>query len=160
MPTKKPEIKREYSAGGVVFKKEGKKVSWLICQPKITKSEPWRKGRWQFPKGWIDPGETSQQAALRETEEEGGVKAEIIEKIGTITIFFYNEEKQKIVKKVVFYLMRWIKNIKEGPGWETEKALWMPYEKAKEKLTFKSEKETLEKAQKILEAGEKQQSLI
>lgn len=156
----KTPIKREYSAGGVVFKKKGKKLSWLICQPKATKDEPWRKGRWQFPKGWIDVGETSQEAALRETEEEGGVKTEIIQKIGGITIFFYDEEKQKVVKKVVFYLMRWLKDIKEGPGWETEKVLWLSYEKAKEKLTFKSEKEILEKAQKILAASENQPKLI
>jgi diadenosine hexaphosphate hydrolase (ATP-forming) len=49
-------------AGGVVFNQEGKV---LVLRHK--------NGNWVFPKGHIDPGETSLQAAIREVEEEGGV---------------------------------------------------------------------------------------
>lgn len=157
---KKPIVKREYSAGGVVYKKENGKICWLLFQPKASEKEPWRKGRWQLPKGWIEPNESSQQTALRETEEEGNVKAEIIEKIDSITVFFYNQEKQKVVKNIVFYLMKWLEDKPDGYGPETEKTLWLPFEEAREKLTFDSEKEILIKAQKILKEEESQPRLI
>jgi diadenosine hexaphosphate hydrolase (ATP-forming) len=51
-------------AGGVVFNQEGKV---LVLRHK--------NGNWVFPKGHIDPGETSLEAAIREVEEEGGVVA-------------------------------------------------------------------------------------
>jgi diadenosine hexaphosphate hydrolase (ATP-forming) len=51
-------------AGGVVFNPNGEV---LILRH--------RRGEWVFPKGHIDPGETPLQAALREVEEEAGVRA-------------------------------------------------------------------------------------
>ena len=36
-----------------------------------------RKGRWGFPKGIIDPGETPQETALKESEEEAGLIGKI-----------------------------------------------------------------------------------
>jgi diadenosine hexaphosphate hydrolase (ATP-forming) len=33
---------------------------------------------WVFPKGHIEPGETTEEAALREVREEGGVEASIV----------------------------------------------------------------------------------
>lgn len=37
-----------------------------------------RKGAWGFPKGLIDPGETPEEAALKESEEEGGLHGHIV----------------------------------------------------------------------------------
>ena len=36
-----------------------------------------RKGRWGFPKGIVDPGETPQETALKESEEEAGLIGKI-----------------------------------------------------------------------------------
>jgi 8-oxo-dGTP pyrophosphatase MutT (NUDIX family) len=155
----KKSVKREYSAGGTVFKKKGGQVVWLIIQPN-AKDQPWRQGRWQLPKGWIDKGETSQQAAIREVKEEGGVEAEIIEKIDRINIFFYNEDKQKVVKNIVFFLMKYQGGSERDHDPETEKAVWLPFNQALERLTFKSERKILEKARKILEKKEKQLKLV
>jgi 8-oxo-dGTP pyrophosphatase MutT (NUDIX family) len=151
--------KREYSAGGTVFKKKGNQIVWLIIQPS-AKDQPWRQGRWQLPKGWIDEGETSQQAAIREVKEEGGVEAEVIEKIDRINIFFYNEDKQRVVKNIVFFLMKYQGGREKDHGPETEKAVWLSFDPAWERLTFKSERKILEKARKILEKKEKQSKLV
>jgi len=144
-------VKREFSAGGVVFKKEKGRVLWLIIQPRAD-GQPWRKGRWQLPKGWIDEGETSQEAATREVKEEGGVEAEIIDKVSRFDIFFHNEEKQKVVKNVVFYLMRYRGGSEKDHSEETSEAVWLPYKKAYERLTFKSEK--------LLEESKRQPKLL
>ena len=39
-----------------------------------------RKGRWGFPKGIIDPGETPQETALKESMEEAGLEGKIVGK--------------------------------------------------------------------------------
>lgn len=163
MAKKKP-IKREFSAGGVVYKKVKEqesrrvKILWLLYKP-AGRRKFYQKG-WRFPKGWIDEGETSQEAALREVEEEGGVKAEIIDKIDRVQYFFYNEQKEKVLKSIAFYLMKWLADVKNGPGWETEKIEWLPFNEAHQKLAFDSEKKALKRAKKILEEKERQQSLL
>jgi len=139
---KRLKVKREFSAGGVVFRREPEGILWLVVKPKGSE-------QWRFPKGKIEKKESSAQAALREVKEEGGVEAEIKEKIDNIKYFFV-QNGQKIFKTVVFYLMEYIQEAQGGFGWETEEVAWLPVEEVKEKLAFKNEKEILEKAQSIL----------
>lgn len=145
--TKKQGTVREFSAGGVVSK-NGK---WLIIRPAGTK-------RWQFPKGKIDKDESSKGTALREVEEEGGVKVEIIEKIGDSQYFFVLKGK-KIFKTVTFYLMEHLGDTKKGHDWEVEEAIFVPYKEAFERLSFKEDKEILKKAKSVLDRGN-QENLI
>jgi 8-oxo-dGTP pyrophosphatase MutT (NUDIX family) len=134
----KEKVTRAFSAGGVVFKKAGKNLTWLIIQPSGT-------SRWQFPKGLIDSGENSEATAVREVEEEGGVKAKVIDKIGTSQFFFVLHGK-KIFKTVTYYLMGYLEDVSRGHDGEVEKAIFVPFDEALEKLTFKDDKETLKKA--------------
>lgn len=66
-------------------------------------------GRWAIPKGHVDPGETSEQAAVREIQEETGLDATIRELLGKNTYYFRGmrgPEKGKTVRKTVnMYLM-------------------------------------------------------
>lgn len=41
----------------------------------------YRSGAWAFPKGHVEAGETSEQTAVREVQEEGGVSAEIVARL-------------------------------------------------------------------------------
>lgn len=163
-------MKRQFSAGGAVFRREKTrnktqkraKTLWLLIKPKGGKKF-YDKIRWQLPKGWIDESETSQQAAVREVKEEGGVKAKIIDKIDTVKWFFkdiYEGKGELTFKTVTFYLMEWQQDTKGGPGEETEKVIWLPYERAYKKLTFKNEKKILKKAKEISEKGKNQQELF
>lgn len=131
-------LKREFSAGGVIFKKKGKEIYWLLINPKDT-------DRWQFPKGLIEKGETSREAALREVEEEGAVKAKIIEKLTDLKLFYFWEGK-RIFKIVTYYLMEYLSDTGNGHDGEIEEAALFPHKEALEKLTFKNDKETLKKA--------------
>ena len=150
----KSELKREFSAGGVVFKKRPRgKPLWLLIQPKAQK-QPWRADRWQLPKGLIGKTESSAAAALRETREEGGVGVEIIDKVDAIQIFFYNENKEKVAKKITFYLMEASQEAETGlDKAEVAKITWQPYQKAYQQLTFDSEKKVLKKAKEMLDKG-------
>jgi 8-oxo-dGTP pyrophosphatase MutT (NUDIX family) len=159
-------VKRQFSAGGVVFQKTSDSVLWLI-----TKSAPsieYPNDVWRLQKGWLDdsvdgksPGplasgqkkateEELQNAALREVKEEGGVEAKIIEKMGTETYFFPTPEGRGM-KFVTFYLMEWEKDLPEGPGFETSEVKWLAFDEAQKLLTYAGEKKVLEKAKTLLD---------
>ena len=90
-------MKREFSAGGIVLNDKG--------QVLLTKHS--QNKHWSFPKGLIEPGQTTNQAALREVKEEGGVEAEIINKVG-YSKYVYAFNNEKIFKVVTYFLMKYL----------------------------------------------------
>lgn len=167
------QLKREFSAGGVVFKKDRGTTLWLITQSAPSERIP--NPVWRLPKGWIDnaseevPGEVAsgvrkgkedeiQKAAAREVEEEGGVEAIIVEKLGTVK-FFFQLGGERILKFVTYYLMEWVRDLPEGLGFETQTVEWLSFQEAYKRLKFPSEKDVLKKANEALERGI-QQNLV
>ena len=148
----KKKITWEYSAGGVVFKKEKGKILWLIIQPEGTK-------RWQLPKGKIEKGDKAEQTALREVKEEGGVEAKIFSDLGKIT-YFYSWEKERIGKQVRFFLMEYTRGSPKDHDHEVEKAKFFEFDEALKRLTFENAKEVLKKGRKALEETERHPSLL
>lgn len=143
-------MKREFSAGGLVFKKHNGDTLWLVRRPTAGKGYRGNLG-WGFPKGWIDKGETTEQAALREVKEEGGVVAKIISKLSTLKVFFTNQEGEKIMKFITYFVMEYESDTPEGHDWETEETKWVTFAEAKDLLVHKNEKELLQKAVVMLE---------
>lgn len=141
---KKKPVKREFSAGGAVFRKS-KDIEWLLIKPRGSK-------KWRLPKGSIEKGESARSAALREVWEETGIKAQIIEELDTIQ-YFYILKGSRFFKRVTFFLMESFGgNPKIDKRWthEVDKAAWFPSEEAVARLAFKSEKETLRKGTRFL----------
>lgn len=133
-------MKREFSAGGIVFKN-----SHVL----LTKHS--QNKHWSFPKGLIDPGQTSKEAALREVKEEGGVEAEILDKVGySKYVYFLNGEK--IFKVVTYFLMKYKSGSIKDHDWEVEEAGWYEVEDALKQLTFSQDKELLKKALMLLKS--------
>ncbi|MFH1535783.1 MAG: NUDIX hydrolase, partial [Patescibacteria group bacterium] len=125
-------------AGGIVFNNKGQV---LVTQHSQNK-------HWSFPKGLIDSGQTPEEAALREVKEEGGVKAEIIDKIG-YSKYIYSLNGEKIFKVVTYFLMKYISGDPKDHDWEVEEAGWYEPEDALKQLTFNQDKELLKKALEI-----------
>lgn len=128
----------QVSAGGVAVR-EG-----LIALIKTTE-----EGRWQLPKGLIDPGETPEQAALREVNEEAGIKCEIVELLEVIEYWFYGSydgPRKRYHKKVHFYLMQYISGDVADHDHEVTEARWVSPADALEMLSFQNEKDVLTKA--------------
>ena len=89
-------VKREFSAGGIVFRRDGAEPLFLLVKDRF--------GRWTFPKGHIDPGETSEEAARREVAEETGlVTVRSHGKVKTIQYWFH-WRGERVLKKVAYYL--------------------------------------------------------
>lgn len=128
-------MKREFSAGGIVFNNEGKVL--------ITKHS--QNHHWGFPKGWIDEGESLEETAIREVREEGGVEAEIIDKAG-YTKYMHTFNGEKIFKVVTYFLMKYISGDPKDHDWEMEDAGWFEVEEALKTLSFARDKDLLNKA--------------
>lgn len=77
-------------AGGVLFNPERKVL--LIRD---------RQGYWCFPKGHLDAGESLEQAALREVEEETGIKGKVLQVLSTTR--YYNNKG--IAREIHWFLM-------------------------------------------------------
>jgi 8-oxo-dGTP pyrophosphatase MutT (NUDIX family) len=125
----------EWSAGGIVLRRNNaSQLDVLLIQHSMHKG-------WSFPKGWVEPGETPQQAAVREVEEESGVRAEIIADLPATRYFFVNREKQRVAKTVTWYLMRYIGEGDQTHAYEVSAVEWLPLEAVHARLSYKNDKE-------------------
>ncbi len=115
-------------------------------------------GRWSLPKGHVEEGESQAEAALREVEEETGVRAEIIAPVDTLDYWYRwkgPEGSVLIHKWVTYFLMRYLGGDVHHHGWEVDDARWFPLEEAVNRLTYKDERQLLHKARALLQKGEK-----
>ena len=109
-----------------------------------------RHGRWDLPKGKKNRGERNKETALREVMEETGLQQLKIKKKLMITYHFYRRNRNLIIKKTHWYLMKAKLKQELVPATEEgiSKIKWMPFEKArlKSNKTFRSITEVLCKA--------------
>ena len=145
--------KREFSAGGVVYRKVKGEVKWLI-----GKHSGYH--RWGFPKGLVEKGESLRQTALREVEEETGIKTRIVKKIPEPERYIYTMASTKIFKQVDYFLMEYRSGKIDDHDWEMEEVQWFSYDQVKEKLGFAGAKKILEKAKQLLKEEENQPKLL
>lgn len=153
-------IKRIFSAGGIVIRpffakastlrssataEDGSEGKWEV----LVTQHSGHKG-WDFPKGHREVYESEEQAALREVEEEAGVVAQIVEKVG-ITQYFYRDSGEKVLKTVTFYLMKYIGEGEATTAFEVSDKKWLPVDEVETQLTFKNTKELWSKVKEKVE---------
>lgn len=131
----------ETSAGGLVLDTKGRAV--LIARHD-------RRGRlvWSLPKGHIEPGESAEQAALREVREETGVRSEILAPLGTID-FWFMSDKKRIHKTVHHFLMRAQSEQLSDADAEVDAVEWVPLEDVHDRLAHADERQLLVKAEEL-----------
>ena len=90
-----------FSAGGLVLRGQGGQREILL----VGRDQPPRaEALWALPKGTPHPGETAQQTALREVQEETGLEVAITGYAGVITYSFM-EHGTRYRKRVAYYTM-------------------------------------------------------
>ena len=108
-----------------------------------------RNGLWDLPKGKVEPDENLKECAIREVEEETGVKDLTIKGKKIISYHIYTTEFEDILKKTTWYIMntkydkKLIPQIDEG----IEKVSWVSIKDINHKLnnSFKSIEDIIRK---------------
>jgi 8-oxo-dGTP pyrophosphatase MutT (NUDIX family) len=113
------------------------------------------EGLWALPKGNIGRGEKPAETAVREVEEETGLEAQLIEKLGDVR-YVYTWAGERIFKVVSFYLLRYVRgrlgDIEPQFAHEVADLRWLPLDEAPGLLAYKGERDMAERALASLEA--------
>jgi 8-oxo-dGTP diphosphatase len=121
------------AAGGVVWrqKKNGDVEVLLIHRPKYDD--------WTLPKGKLDDGESAEEAAVREVEEETGFRVELGDELPSTD---YHDRYGR-PKNVRYWVMRIIDGDFRANK-EVDEVRWLPVEKAKDALSYSRDREVLD----------------
>jgi 8-oxo-dGTP pyrophosphatase MutT (NUDIX family) len=120
----------EFSAGGLVFDDEGRV---LLIRARDLRNQP----VWTLPKGALNPGESSIDAALREVQEETGYRCELVRELTPVT-YWFQRGGRRIRKTVRWYLMRPIAKVGEHDH-EVDEVLWADPADARSRLRYDSD---------------------
>ncbi len=120
------------AAGGVVWRdREGVTEVLVVHRPKYED--------WTLPKGKADPGESDEDCALREVEEETGLRCELGDHLADIG-YVDREGRPKIVR---FWAMRPLAG-RFVPGNEVDEIRWLPVGEAIELLSYARDEKVLQ----------------
>jgi 8-oxo-dGTP diphosphatase len=129
-----PETAEVKAGGGLVVRPaESGSVVALVHRP--------RYDDWSFPKGKLDRGESFEEGALREVEEEIGLRCRLGRELSPVT---YRDPKGR--SKVVRY---WLMEPIEGefvPSHEVDEMRWLPVPDAEQLLSYEHDRELLREA--------------
>ena len=85
--------------------------------------------------------------------QETGITGKIIEKLKPVT-YFYTWQGEKRFKTVTYFLMEYVSGDTADHDWEMSQVEWLPEDKVKERLSFKSDKLAFEEAlEKVAPVG-------
>jgi 8-oxo-dGTP pyrophosphatase MutT (NUDIX family) len=138
--------RREVSAGGVLYR-------WGPDGPEILlASRRTRSGDlvWGLPKGIVERGESPEETALREVQEETGFEGKLQDSLGEIG-YWYVWEGIRVRKTVHFFLMEAIGGDASRRDREMEEVAWFPLAEVEEAAGFATEKQVLAQATELLE---------
>ncbi|MBU3646188.1 MAG: NUDIX hydrolase [Candidatus Nanopelagicaceae bacterium] len=152
-PNKKPPAQRyarrvdEVSAGGLVVDASGK--NGLLIGRIDAKDQSRERLLWSLPKGHIEPGETPEQAAIREVREETGIESEIDKSLGVIDFWFMAGGK-RIHKTVHHFLFKEVGGTIAPQVSEVDDVRWFPLEEIVSKLAYPDEKKLIARSKELL----------
>jgi 8-oxo-dGTP diphosphatase len=120
-----------HAAGGVVARPAaGNRIEVLLVhRPKYDD--------WTFPKGKVDPGETDEDAAIREVREETGFECTLGDEIATV---HYVDAKGRS-KQVRYWMMTVAGGAENTPNSEVDDLVWLTPADASTLLTYAHDQE-------------------
>jgi 8-oxo-dGTP pyrophosphatase MutT (NUDIX family) len=158
---------RAYSAGGVVFRLAAMRTSeinfvvennWMgydapgsedIVSPEVALVGRNHAGIWALPKGTPQSGETIEQVAVREAQEETGLQVRLIAYIGSISYSFVRDQI-RYHKQVRHFLLEAVGGDTRLHDHEYDMVEWFPLHEACRLLTYQNEVNILYQAEEML----------
>jgi len=135
-------LARVKSCGAVVFRRNAH-VEYLLLH--------YGGGHWDFVKGEVEEDESEEDTARRELEEETGLTdAQFIGDFREEISYFFRSAGQTIYKQVVYFLVRATSRTVKL-SYEHAEYVWLGYDEALKKLTFKNARDVLSKAHEFLQ---------
>jgi 8-oxo-dGTP pyrophosphatase MutT (NUDIX family) len=135
-------MREQKSAGIVLFRNASNKNEFLLLN--------YPQGHWDFVKGKVEEGETPHETALRETKEETGISdIEFIDGFEESVEYDFRFKNEGIHKKVIFFLAK-TNEKKISLSHEHNDSVWLEYDDALKKTTFRNAKNVLSKANEFL----------
>ena len=121
------------AAGGVVWRRgdDGRVEVLIVHRPKYDD--------WTLPKGKLDPGEGHEQAALREVEEETGLRPALGPELRSTEY----EDRFGRPKRVRYWAMEAVEGEFE-PNREVDEVRWLGVEQARDVLSYDRDREVLD----------------
>jgi 8-oxo-dGTP pyrophosphatase MutT (NUDIX family) len=128
----------ETSAGGLVVDGQGTAPAAAV----IARLNRAGRLEWCLPKGHLELGETAEQAAVREIEEETGIRGRVVTLLGTID-YWFSVEGRRVHKHVHHYLLLATGGALSTAGDPDQEAVdvaWVPLGELGELLAFPNER--------------------
>jgi 8-oxo-dGTP pyrophosphatase MutT (NUDIX family) len=107
-------------------------------------------GIWALPKGTPQPGETVEQVAMREAQEETGLQVQLIGYIGSVSYSFVREQV-RYHKQVRHFLLEAVGGDTALHDREYDLVQWFPIYEACRFLTYQNEVQILYQAEEMLQ---------
>jgi len=135
-------MREQKSTGIVLFRNASNKNEFLLLN--------YPQGHWDFVKGKVEEGETPHETAIRETKEETSISdIEFIDGFEESVEYDFRFKKENIHKKVIFFLAK-TNEKKITLSHEHSDFVWLEYDDALKKTTFRNAKNVLSKANEFL----------
>ena len=135
-------MRTETSAGIVLFRSISNENEFLLLN--------YPQGHWDFIKGKMEQNETPHETALRETKEETGISnIEFIDDFEELVEYDFRFNNENIHKKVIFFLAK-TNEKKITLSHEHNDFVWLEYNDALKKTTFRNAKNVLSKTNEFL----------
>ena len=132
------QTRKDHSAGGVAYQRVAGSNEIEVALIATHGGE-----RWQLPKGTFESGETSIQTAIREVEEEVGLRTANQAFLQTIEYWYwdtYRKPEPELVHKLVdFFLLAVVGGSLSDASYEVDGVGWFAATHALELLTFSGE---------------------
>jgi ADP-ribose pyrophosphatase YjhB (NUDIX family) len=111
-----------------------------------------RRGRllWSLPKGHIEAGETAEEAAVREVQEETGIIGTVVAPLGTIDFWFVAEDR-RVHKTVHHFLLRALGGELSDEDVEVSEVAWVPLAELESRLAYADERRLIRRATELLD---------
>lgn len=127
-------MRKEKSCGALVVRR-GKDESEIL----LIKHNG---GHWAFPKGHVEAGETEEQTALREVQEETGLVVKLDARYREMVTF---SPAPRTMKDVIYFAATVVSGTETPQLSEVSDVRWVPFSKAERYITFENDRNLFHK---------------